>query len=198
MKTRVTSTKVMKGRLLNNLQKLKPQKSFRCFPVYSTVENKKLKIYRKSSLPLSRPEKTSAESLRSVCWRFLDACSKLGGPDVVIVGDDVPLEDEGELVDVLVDDAEGFIPDTVLNCNWISITWSPRRILRLRGALPQRNSFTCVSFRDSSACIIPTSGRCVWNKRNPLRFVPVIDRQPSLLSLHAVFYSIKIMINNSK
>lgn len=40
----------------------------------------------------------------------------------MIVGDDVPLEDEGELVDVLVDDAEGFIPDTVLNCNWISIT----------------------------------------------------------------------------
>lgn len=49
---------------------------------------------------------------------------------------------------------------TVLSCNWMSIMWSPRRMLRLRGVLPLRKSFTWLSFRDSSACITVFSGRC--------------------------------------
>lgn len=48
---------------------------------------------------------------------------------------------------------------TVLSCNWMSIMWSPRRMLRFRGVLPLRKSFTCESLRDSSACITVFSGR---------------------------------------
>lgn len=32
---------------------------------------------------------------------------------------------------------------TVDSCSWISIMWSPRRIVRFSGALPDRKSFTC-------------------------------------------------------
>lgn len=55
----------------------------------------------------------------------------------------------------------GVAPDTVLSCSCISIMWSPNRMLKLSGALPHRNSFTWVSLSDSSACIMPISGRCV-------------------------------------
>ena len=33
--------------------------------------------------------------------------------------------------------------ETVDSCSWISIMWSPRRMVRLSGALPERKSFTC-------------------------------------------------------
>jgi hypothetical protein len=32
---------------------------------------------------------------------------------------------------------------TVDNCSWMSIMWSPRRIVRFSGALPERKSTTC-------------------------------------------------------
>lgn len=37
------------------------------------------------------------------------------------------------------DDAAGATADS---CSWMSIMWSPRRIVRLSGALPDRKSFT--------------------------------------------------------
>lgn len=49
---------------------------------------------------------------------------------------------------------------TVLSCNWMSIIWSPRRMLRFNGVLPLRKSFTWLSLRDSRACITVFSGRC--------------------------------------
>lgn len=57
------------------------------------------------------------------------------------------------------DTTGGLVPETVLNCSWISIMWSPNRMLKFKGAFPHRNSFTWVSLRDSKACIIPISGR---------------------------------------
>lgn len=60
-------------------------------------------------LPLSLPENTSADSLRRVCCRFLEACNKLGGLEG---GCDVPAEEveaEGAAV--------GLAPDTVLSCS---------------------------------------------------------------------------------
>lgn len=64
-------------------------------------------------------------------------------------------------------DVDGDAPDrrpplgvTVDSCSWISIMWSPRRIVRFSGALPDRKSFTCESLRLSSACITLCSGRC--------------------------------------
>lgn len=52
---------------------------------------------------------------------------------------------------------------TVDNCNCINIIWSPNRIVRFKGALPDRKSFTCESLRLSKACITLCSGRCAWN-----------------------------------
>lgn len=104
-------------------------------------------------LPLSLPENTSADSLRRVCCRFLEACNKLGGLEGVCDVPAVEVEAEGTAV--------GLAPDTVLSCSWMSIMWSPSRMLRFRGALPHRNSLTWVSLRDSSACMMPISGRCV-------------------------------------
>lgn len=49
--------------------------------------------------------------------------------------------------------------ETVDSCSWISIMWSPNRIVRLSGAFPERKSFTWPSFRLSSACITLCSGR---------------------------------------
>ena len=49
---------------------------------------------------------------------------------------------------------------TVDSCSCISIMWSPSRMVRFRGALPDRKSFTCESFRLSNACITLCSGRC--------------------------------------
>lgn len=62
-----------------------------------------------------------------MCCRFLEACSRLGGPDVVNDVEGVLLvEGEGLLVDGVdvVEDCveDGFIPDTVLSCSCISIT----------------------------------------------------------------------------
>lgn len=48
---------------------------------------------------------------------------------------------------------------TVLSCSWMSIMWSPRRMLRFSGVLPLRKSLTCESLSDSSACITVFSGR---------------------------------------
>lgn len=48
---------------------------------------------------------------------------------------------------------------TVLSCSWMSIMWSPRRMLKLSGVLPLRKSLTCASLSDSSACITVFSGR---------------------------------------
>lgn len=45
--------------------------------------------------------------------------------------------------------------------SWISIIWSPRRIVRFRGALPVRKSLTWPSLRLSSACMTLCSGRWV-------------------------------------
>lgn len=51
--------------------------------------------------------------------------------------------------------------DTVDSCSWISIMWSPRRMVKLRGALPVKKSFTCPSLRLSRACMTLCSGRWV-------------------------------------
>lgn len=48
---------------------------------------------------------------------------------------------------------------TVLSCSWMSIMWSPKRMLRLSGVFPLKKSLTWLSFRDSSACITVFSGR---------------------------------------
>ena len=36
-----------------------------------------------------------------------------------------------------------FVAWFVESCSWISIMWSPSLIVRLRGAAPERKSFTC-------------------------------------------------------
>jgi hypothetical protein len=41
---------------------------------------------------------------------------------------------------------------TVESCSWISIMWSPSRIVRFRGAFPERKSFTCNTIK-TSACV---------------------------------------------
>lgn len=77
------------------------------------------------------------------------------------------------------------------NCNCISIMWSPSLIVRLRGAAPERKSFTWVSFRLSKACITDCSGfglmspvsargRRVTVLPSTSRFVPI---EPSTNSL---------------
>ena len=58
------------------------------------------------------------------------ACSCRDG--VELLCEVVPLADRLEELGV-----------TVESCSWISIMWSPRRIVRFRGALPDRKSFTC-------------------------------------------------------
>lgn len=48
---------------------------------------------------------------------------------------------------------------TVDSWSCMSIMWSPRRMVRLRGALPERKSLTWESLRDSRACMTLCSGR---------------------------------------
>lgn len=88
--------------------------------------------------------------------------------EVVVEVDEGAAVDDTEtaLLEVDVEDADEEAArlreawgDTVESCSWISIMWSPNRIVRLRGALPERKSFTCPSFRLSSACITLCSGR---------------------------------------
>lgn len=38
--------------------------------------------------------------------------------------------------------------DTVDNCSWISIIWSPSLIVRFNGALPDRKSLTCDTYEN--------------------------------------------------
>ena len=49
------------------------------------------------------------------------------------------LEDEIWIVDFLLELEAWF---TVDNCSWINIMWSPSLIVRLRGAAPDKKSFT--------------------------------------------------------
>lgn len=67
------------------------------------------------------------------------------------------------LVEPVVWLAVGEAGVTVDSCSCISIMWSPNRIVRLSGALPDKKSFTCESLRLSKACITLCSGRCAWN-----------------------------------
>lgn len=61
-----------------------------------------------------------------------------------------PLDAEVEVADTALLDADEAAAllrdacgDTVDSCSWISIMWSPKRMVRLSGALPDRKSFTC-------------------------------------------------------
>lgn len=51
---------------------------------------------------------------------------------------------------------------TVLSCSWMSIMWSPSRMLRFSGVFPLKKSLTWLSLSDSSACMTVFSGRCAW------------------------------------
>lgn len=66
---------------------------------------------------------------------------------------------------------------TVDNCSWISIIWSPSRMVRFNGALPLRKSTTCnreiinivacllaseVVYRSSHVCMITIGNATLW------------------------------------
>jgi len=59
--------------------------------------------------------------------------------DVVGVADVADVEGVAEVLGRLLFDAEL----TVESWSWMSIMWSPSRIVRFRGALPERKSTTC-------------------------------------------------------
>lgn len=53
--------------------------------------------------------------------------------------------------------------DTVDSCSWISIMWSPNRIVRLSGAFPERKSFTCRDEKEQ----LEQKGQNLTNFYNP-------------------------------
>lgn len=71
---------------------------------------------------------------------------------------DIGVRDDSPEVEAS-DEVDALDEFTVLSCNWISIMWSPRRMLRFNGVFPLRKSLTWESFSDSSACITVFSGR---------------------------------------
>lgn len=73
------------------------------------------------------------------------------------------------------DDVDPVVPVTVLNCSWINIMWSPKRILKFNGVFPLRKSFTCESFSDSSACITVFSGRWACNQERMESISDIFD-----------------------
>lgn len=95
---------------------------------------------------------------------FTDVVDNLGLWILLLIRDDVCADiddddDDAQCDDVDVDVDWFCVELTVLNCNWINIIWSPKRILKFNGVLPLKKSLTCESFKDSKACITVFSGR---------------------------------------
>ena len=74
---------------------------------------------------------------------LLQQGGKLGGTEEVVVVEDILLC--AGFADAVLDVLLRLLPDeafTVESCNWISIIWSPRRIVKFNGAFPERKSTT--------------------------------------------------------
>lgn len=83
------------------------------------------------------------EQLLSMDLLTIDV-SDASGSDVLdlldVEGTDLKEEERLELPELLELELLGV---TVDSCSWISIMWSPRRIVRFNGAFPERKSLTC-------------------------------------------------------